>query len=298
MSRSLSILLLALAVQCVLVAVVYWPEKDRTSLATEQALLPFDPGLIQELQIGDAYDNETVLRKTGEHWRLPELEDLPADGEKIEQLFAALTSGGQEWPVARTAAARQRFKVASYHYQRSLTFISTDELLGTVYLGTSPGFRKVHARNEVQDQIYSIALNLFDAHAISSAWLDRKLLQIRTPMSITADGYALSRAGGGWVSGMGNKPDERELEALLSILRNLQVDGVAAEEMQRDLAETEADLVLQVQSLSGERTLELFTVGQGHYIHSSEYTLFFKLSAYDYDRLGGIDAILLEGELD
>ena len=275
---------------------MYWPRPDAGKLDQADALLPFDPALVRELQIGDQFDNETVLQRAGERWLLPDMEGLPADGEKIEQLLASLADSDQDWPVANTPAASQRFQVASYHYQRRLTFIGEDELLGSVFLGTSPGFRKVHARNETQDQIFSIRLSSFDAPATASAWLDRKLLQIRAPVSITADGYSLSREGGSWLNGTGQVPQQRELEALLSILRSLQVDGLAGEDQQRDLAAAEAELVLQISSLSGDTTLELFTLEKQHYIHSSEYRLFFTLSAYEYDRLIGIDAIVLEGD--
>jgi hypothetical protein len=166
--------------------------------------------------------------------------------------------------------------------------------LGTLYLGTSPSFRKVHARLGGQDGIYSIGLSVFDIPGEDEKWLDRRLLQIRTPIRIVADGYSLSREGDHWVSGTGKVPDARELEALLSALRSLQVEGIAGEDLQRDLAEAEAKLVLKVQSLAGETTLEIFNIEGEPFIYSSEYRLFFRLSDYDYDRLTGIDARLLE----
>jgi hypothetical protein len=43
-------------------------------------------------------------------------------------------------------------------------------------------------------------------------------------------------------------------------------------------------------------TLELITLDGNHFIHSSEYPLFFELSAYDFDRLMGIDFRLVSGE--
>jgi hypothetical protein len=86
------------------------------------------------------------------------------------------------------------------------------------------------------------------------------------------------------------------VETLVAALRSLQVEGVADENLQRDLAEAEADLVLKVQSLAGDTVLELLTLNDEHFIHSSEFALFFKLSALDYDRLTGIDAGLVSGE--
>jgi hypothetical protein len=288
--------LLILAIQCVLVAAVYWPQAVNPPAEALQAFASFDRASIDEIFVGDEYDNETLLKKVGDRWLLPELEDLPADAAMIDKLLDALTGDETQWPVADSVAARQRFQVAPYYYQRRIRLLGGDELQGTFLLGKSPGFRKVHVRNAEQDAIYVISFNTYDAPGHGGAWLDRKLLQIRTPLRITADSYSLSWQEGEWRSGLGHRPEERELEALLSALRSLQIDGIANGDRQRDLAEAEAELVLQVESLGGTVSLELFEMGEQHFIYSSEYPLFFTVSAYDYERLTGIDFRLISGE--
>lgn len=297
MNRTIASLLLILVIQCGLIVTVFWPGADiRRNLP--QPMVPFDLGRVDEIYVGDEFDNETVLTKVGERWSLPELENLPADGAMVDKLLQAMTPGPVNWPAADSVAARQRFRVASYHYRRRIHLLEHGDMLGTFFLGASPGFRKVYSRNESQNAIYSIEFNAHDAPGNSGAWLDRKLLQTRTPLKITADSYSLTREGEEWLSGIGRTPDERELQALLAALRSLQIDGLASEDKQRDLAESEADLLLSVESLAGAVTLELFHKGDGYFIHSSEYPLFFTLNAYDYDRLAGIDARLISGERD
>jgi Domain of unknown function (DUF4340) len=295
-NRNLVTGLLILLIQCGLVAIVYWPQTASLETATKGSIAPYDRNIIDQITIGDEYDNETLLRRTGDHWILPDLERLPADTDRVNALLDSITASNNAWPTASSAAARQRFQVASYHYQRRLQLQAGDKILGIIYLGTSPGFGKVHARNDAQDDIYSIKFNTFDAPGNSGSWLDHRLLQIRTPVGITADSYSLLREGNDWISGIGRTPDERELQALLSALRSLQVDGVASQDSQRDLAQVEPDLVLEVQSLAGQVTLELFRQDNKYFIHSSEYPLFFTLSAYDFDRLTSIDFRLISGE--
>lgn len=296
MNRSGKTLLLILLIQCGIVAAVYWPQHTAVLSPGESGLLALQSESIDELHIGDTPNTEAALSKSGEHWILPELGNLPADPDMVKNLLDGLATTGASWPVARSAAARQRFQVADYHYQRRITLLSKGQHPVTIYLGTSPGFRKVHARNADGDAIYSIAFNVFDAPGRNDAWVDRKLLQIRTPVRITADTYSIHRLDGDWLSGSGGVPDERELLALLSALRSLQVDGVAGEELQNELSTAEADLLLQVESLSGNISLGLFSLDGKHFISSSEYPYFFKLSAYDYDRLAGIDFLLISGE--
>ena len=296
MNRSVTSLLVILLIQCGITAAVYWPAQDPEGQATTPALASFSNDLVDELRVGDEYDNEALIKRVGESWLLPELEGLPANKAMVEKLLERLVNQDSGWPIAQSNVARQRFQVSEYHYQRSITLLREGQRLATIYLGTSPGFRKVHARNDAHNAIYSITFNAFDAPGVSGSWLEPGLLQIRSPLRITADSYTLSRENGDWISGTGRTPDKRELEALLTALRTLQVEGVAEQDLQRDLSDLEADLILQVLSLTGETTLELFTLGDTHFISSSDYALIFKLSAYDFDRLTGIDFLLISGE--
>lgn len=293
--RGLISLLLILAIQCGLVLTVYWPNAN-SSYTPPVPMLSFSRESISRIYVGDEFDNETVLLRLGERWSLPELGNLPADAAMVDRLLDALFSGGESWPVADSMESRQRFRVAGHHNRRRIRLLQEEDVLGTIYLGASPGFRKVYARNEAQNAVFSILFTAHDAPGNSGAWLDPMLLQIRAPLKITADTYSLRRDGGSWLSGTGRAPDERELNALLSALRSLQVEGLASEDAQRELADMEADLILSVQSLTGEVTLELFHRDDRHFIHSSEYPLFFTFGAYDYDRLVSIDFRLISGE--
>jgi hypothetical protein len=295
-NRAVSVLLLVLLIQCGILAAVFWPRQGAGEGTIEQGLTPFAADAIDELRIGDQFDNETILVKADKQWLLPELDNLPADPAKVDAVLKAVTSQTGSWPIARTPAARQRFQVADYLYERRLTLMSAGKNLGTVYLGTSPGYRKVHARNEAQDAIYSISLNTFDAPAVGADWLEPRLLQVRAPLRIDADLYNLRFENGVWLSGTGGTPDAKELDALIGTLKSLQVGGVADEDAQRELSTVEADLELKIQSLAGNVTLELLTLNHEHFIHSSEYPLYFKLSAEEFDQLTGIDAGLVSGE--
>ncbi len=288
-------LLLILLIQAGLIVAVYWPG-DEAGYAPPAPMLPFTLDRVDTIVVGDEFDNETALAKVGDHWLLPELENLPADVAMVDKLLTALAASEGSWPVANSVAARQRFRVASYHYRRRISLLDDQAVLGTFFLGSSPGFRKIYTRNEDQNGIYSVLFNAQDAPGHNGGWLDKRLLQTRAPVSISADAYSLHREGAGWLSGIGQVPEERELEALLSTLRNLQIDGLASGDAQRDLSTAEADMVFTVESLAGKVTLELFQYGDKHYIHSSEYPLFFRLSAYDYDRLASIDQRRISGD--
>ena len=295
MRRTIVFLSVLLLVQLVLLVLVYRPPELMQADAAHAPLVRFMGSYVEEINIDDDRDREVTLRLEGGSWRLPELDNMPADPEKVEALIAAITSQDHGWPVADTVAARQRFQVAAYHFRRRITLIGESELLGTVYLGTSPGFREVHARNDAEDAIYSIAFNVFDAPTTPSDWLDRRLLQNGNPLAISSATFAVELTDGRWLSAGGSAPDDRELQALLLALASLQVEGIADEDDQRTLAEGEPALSLTIRDADGELMLELFEIGQGYAAYHSRYPAFFTVSAYDFDRLTGIDPALLAG---
>lgn len=295
MNRTAYALLALLLGQLVIVGQMHWSERVSALAVKSVSLADTGPFLIDEIHVVDGHGEETVLARQGDRWLLPGLGKLPADSARIEDLVQQLTQTDPGWSVAHTLPARQRFQVASYHFRRRIDLMAQGQKISSVYLGTSPGFRKVHARNEEQDDVYSISLNLFDTSTRPDQWLDRKILQVRTPLTITSDSYQLSRNGGEWRSGNGAAPDRRELDALLGALRNLQVEGVANEEAMDELAFAEAALILQVEGLAGTTRLELYTLADKYYIISSEFALPFKLSGYSFDQLIGIDSRLLSG---
>jgi hypothetical protein len=295
-NRAIAPLLLVLLVQCLLVALLYRPGVATDRQQPVETLTDTAPRQVDEIHIGDEYDNEAVLRRVGARWSLPELGGLPADSSRVEQMLQGILPADPGWPVADSPAARQRFQVADYYYQRRISLLREGELLETLYLGTAPAFRRVHARSEAGSAIYSLSFNAFDAPAVDDAWLDRSLLQVRSPLEVVADAYSVHWRDGHWVAGGGGQPDQRELDALLSALRSLQVRGVAAQDVQRELSQAEADLLLNVTGLRGEVTLELFQFEGAHYIYSSRHDFLFRLSDYDYDRLTGIDFMLISGD--
>jgi hypothetical protein len=294
--RWVTALFLVLLIQCGILAAVFWPQQPPQESAT-QAFAAFPVNAIDEVRISDGFDNEAVLIRSGKQWLLPDMENLPADAARVDALLHDLTTQSGIWPIAQSSAARQRFQVADYYYQKRLTLLSSGQELGTLYLGTSPGFRKVHARNAQQDEIYSIAFDAVEIPAVNDGWLDTRLLQVRAPLRIDTDLYNLYFENGRWMSATGGTPDKAELNTLLSTLRDLQVVGVAGEDLQRDLSTAEADLVITVQSLAGEVTLEIVTRSGEHFIHSNEFPLFFTC-ATDCERLTGVDAGRIAGEGD
>lgn len=298
MNRINSALLLVLLIQAFLAAVVYWPQQTAPVSNPAVPLLTIDQATVSGIQLADDQGNEALLQRIEGHWQLPARQDLPADSALVEGLLQVLTVEQHGYPVATSVAARQRFEVASYRFQRSVTLLGSDGTrLGTVFFGTAPAFRRVHARSDADDAIYSIAFNSFDAPAHDAGWLDRRLLQVSQPLSIRGRDFALTRLDSdAWQTADGAAPELRELEALLGSLTNLQVDGIAGEDQQRSLAAAAPAFSVSAATAAEERNLAFYLLDNEHFVHDPRHDLFFSISAYDFDRLNTLDVDRLNGE--
>jgi len=296
-NRINSALLLVLLVQLFLTAVVYWPQQPEPESNPGKPLLAVDQAAVGSIQLADDEGNEAFLQYVDGHWQLPARQNLPADGALVERLLQVLAVAEQGHPVATSIAARQRFEVASYRFQRRVTLLGHDGAgLGTVFFGTAPVFRQVHARNEAEDAIYSIAFNSFDAPAQDAGWLDRRLLQVSQPLAIQGPCFTLTRLDSGtWVAADGAVPESRELEALLSSLANLQVEGIAGEDQQRGLAQAAPAFRISTRTARADRELTFYRLDEQHFVRDPRHELFFTISAYDFDRLNTLDAGRLNG---
>lgn len=279
------------------VALLAWLGSDRMRENAHAVPLLLDTNgyVVDSIRIEDAEDNGAQLERSDGGWILPRLRGLPADGERVAALLETLTLADPGWAIAHSSAARQRFQVASYRFQRRITLGAQGRELGAVFLGTSPGFRKLYARSAGEDEIYSIFLNRHELPTRDDAWIKPDLLQVKAPLRISSDGYSLQRDSGAWLLGSGDMPDSEHLQALIQALKSLEIKGIAAGEVDEEPDPSGADLILRIEALRGEFTLEFYRRGDTHYLRSSQLPFLFTIPAYDYDRITGLDRLLLEG---
>ena len=168
-------LLVALLVVQVLVIGTLWLIQ-RGGEPAAQKLLDFAPEQITRIEIderGESGDASVSLQRQAAGWTV---DDHPVDGEKLTQLLDKLSSLDGPWPVATTAAARDRFEVTEETYQKRVRLLADEAAVATLLLGTSPGFKRIHARRLGDDEVYSVALTSLDLPTRAEDWLDKSLL--------------------------------------------------------------------------------------------------------------------------
>jgi hypothetical protein len=183
-----------LVAQLLILAVLLLVGDEEGSVAE---LLSFEGTAVTALTIEDGDGNVVSLEQIDGQWQVGE---LPAEAGKVEGVIESLAGGSASWPVATTESSQARFEVTEDAFQRRVAFAGESGELATLYLGSSPGFRRIHARQADSAAIFSIDFGVHELPTDASDWLDKQLLRTEAVASVTfPEGDVLARdEDGGW----------------------------------------------------------------------------------------------------
>jgi hypothetical protein len=295
-------LVLALAAALVvqlLLALVLAGGRGMTPAARDVPLLDlgFDAVSMLEIEAGDG--PSLALKRSGDAWVLPALDDFPASGTRIGSLLADLEELKRPLPVATSADAQRRFKVADDAFERRVTLRGGGDE-ATLIVGDSPGFRRLFARVAGEDAIYDLRLALFDLSAEADDWIDRGRLQFdRGEITrISADDWALVRGEEGWsLEGTDQGVDAAAADALADAVANVGYTGVLGPDTDAGYDLDAPARVLEIQHDGEQRRYRLAPIGD-----SGDYALkrdgepyVYRIGAFDAETLVGTDRARLLG---
>ncbi|MDJ0806571.1 MAG: DUF4340 domain-containing protein [Gammaproteobacteria bacterium] len=252
MNKWISILSGLLIAQLVLAVTVNLTGEDYGAFQAEEKLLTFQAEQVDGLRIeGD--EQSVLLKRQDDRWLLPEQGDFPADQESVKRLLDKLDGLEKGWPVATTSGAASRFEVAEDEFQRKLALLGGDDTLAELYVGTSPGFRKVHVRPANDEAVYAVEFNTWEANAKADDWIDKAILELDKEMieRIEMSDLVFEREGD-WLTltGLtdGQEADKDAIDELVDKLATLRVQSLLGTETkpeyQQDAPELEIELAL------------------------------------------------------
>lgn len=228
--KSLVILVAVLLAQVALAVVFLMPKSEG-----DDPLVTFDVGSLDHIRVSGKEEAPIDLSLQEYLWLMPG--GLQVDSSRIDSLMEVLASDRWTWPVASTDDAAERFEVTEETFQRKLELSSGGETLATLYLGTSPSFRRIHARESDSEKIYSIELATYDLPLDQDEWLDKTLIQTAGSLS------AMSRIGmweaelvsdGEWrFLDESLKAKSSELSSMATRFETLRVMGLAEQSPER-----------------------------------------------------------------
>lgn len=290
MSKTIQFLTLALIVQLLILATVLFTKNQSTE--TEGGLLlEFAVESVDSLIIGDG-TGELEIKKQGDGWYLPGYGELAVKSEKVTEILDELAKLHTSWPVATTEDAAKRFEVSKENAQKSLQLKSGDEIVGKLYLGTSPGFRKVHARVSEDDNVYAVEFSQYRVSTKGEDWFDKNFLAYKKPVSSLKVGDTqFSKTDAGWnVSGLAaEKTDAAEVEGWVKNIADLQVNKLITGNDKDKLLVLDPNLEIQVQGEGEVVAYRLWKKGENYYIKRADNQQLFEIMPHQAKKYFELD---------
>lgn len=253
MKKWIAILAGLLLVQLAL-AVAFNSSKDEyQAFSANEPLLAIDSKAVDGLRLDDGKQH-VVLKRSGGKWILPEAGEFPADGKAVVRLLGKLTGLKKGWPVATTASAARRFKVAPDDYERRIQLLQDDKVLATLYVGTSPGLRKVHARIDGDDAIHAVALNSWEIAGKTDDWIDKDVLKLDAAAMTRVElpAVTLIRQDKDMVvEGAADKTNTSETASVIERLAGLQVRGLVDADTAKKYRKNKPTFVIELTHKDG-----------------------------------------------
>lgn len=179
MNRTIKIAVTFFVLQLCLVVALYFGKSGADVQMPSTQLFSFTVDAVTELTIIGPEKEQIVLQKSGSGWILPGFHAAPANKEQITALLAKLAALKQGFAVGTSAGAAKRFKVADDSFQRHVLVKVGDEVAGELYVGTSPGFRQIHARKSGSESVVVVELSTFELETKPDQWLDKDMFKIK-----------------------------------------------------------------------------------------------------------------------
>lgn len=315
MNKTIKILTVLLAAQLLLAVGVGLTDRGITVTNEPVALVSFDTEKIDRISLDGPEDAKVTLSKNDGDWVLPDLGEFPANNNKVNQLLERLEALRSNTPLATSAGARERFKVSDEQFERRITLSEGNDAVARLFLGSSPGIRLIHARNEASDAIHAVKMAEFDVPVKTSDWEDKSILTLpKTRITaIKVNGLHLQRntlaadsdksnddssQSPTWQAyglAEGKQLETSAVDKLAGLLADLRFEKVMGHEIKDEYGLEEPVLELSLTPRGGERVT--YRVGKAK--DREEYTLklstrpeYFRLASYKTKPL--IEAASLE----
>ena len=305
----LILVLLALLVAQIGLALYLGRADEAPATAGKGQLLAFDPAQVERIQIDQRAADPLVLERTDQGWKIQSLGGFPAAADRVEALLARLAGLKRGLPVATSADALARLKVADTDHEGHLTLEAGDKTLAELYLGDGAGARHRYVRVAGEEAVQEAELSVADLPAKADDWADHGLLDIDQAdiKRITLAGIVLERDGDAWRLAdvkEGETLDQPKTQDLVRNLANLSFSAVLGNEDKPEYGQTSPTLEWQIELDSGDtrdyrlsRLHEVSDQAQGETVNQgpawyvlkvADLPYYLKLAGYAAEPLTGV----------
>ncbi len=250
-------------------------------------LFTFKPGEVDSITITGAKEAAVRLVKKDGRWILPDYYDFPADQKAVTKLLDTLAGLKEGWPVATTTGAATRFKVAKNEFERHIVLRHGKQVVADLYVGTSPGFRKVHVRVAGSNDILVLAFSTYDAGDSAEDWMNHGFLTLdeQKIRKIILPKYTLVRRDGSLVLadlGQDEAMKQEAVSSMVSRIAGLRIEAVLGRKNRPEYRQKEPKLTCTVELPEKKR---VYTFSQPekeewYVLKTSDSDLYFKVPGW------------------
>ncbi|WP_115719612.1 DUF4340 domain-containing protein [Gallaecimonas mangrovi] len=177
MRKPLYVLSALLVVQLLLALGLNLGHKGLQAGEASKTLLALKPADVTEIVLSNPQKSVTLAKK-GSDWLLPGSNNFPADNNQVHNLLNNLLALNHTGAVADNNDAAKRFKVAANDFEKKLVLKHGNNILATVFVGTSASMHQAHVRLKGQANIYLVDLPSYQLAVDKSHWQNHRLLSI------------------------------------------------------------------------------------------------------------------------
>ena len=171
MSLQNKVLAAILALQAVILVVVFWPRSSGPGI--HQFIEGLEEPDVVSVIITDGDGQSIRVNRSPFGCVLPDAEDYPCARGRLADFLQRIVPLTTASLVTDAVESHARFNVAEDSFERTIELELADGARHKFYLGTSPSGRSGHARLEGDNRVYlAPGLSAFDAPVRSDRWVD------------------------------------------------------------------------------------------------------------------------------
>ena len=295
---------LVLVVQLGLVSYMYTQGKNFEAYSPDTPLFALSTGAVSSLVFSDSNNQSLRLIKEDGNWLLDVPSKPRADQEQVGRFLDKLAGLKERLAIATTKQAQKRFQVSEDQFEYHLVAAEGNKQMVDLYVGSSQGFRQVHARLADQENILSLPLNAADFVPSIENWIDQGMLQMSEEnlKFVKLVDFSLEKIDETWhfTGDEGAvQPDKEEVQKLIDKVTGVTIQSIIAEPDSDGNGSGEAELQYTLGFNDGtEISYSYQKSDQGSYIlQVSEQEPLFKIQEWVVDAIKEITREKLLGTI-
>ncbi|GAA6171335.1 hypothetical protein NBRC116592_10050 [Colwellia sp. KU-HH00111] len=287
MNKQILVLTAFLTLQLALAGVLIFNDSNAMSSVKSRLLVEVDSNKLNKINITEG-DETLSLVKENERWQLENYPEITLVNSKVDAIANQLVNTQVSWPVTSTENSHERFKVSVNDFEKQVEFTDSDGHKQTLFLGKSPSFKQLYARNLADNDVYSIEYSAYQVDIDPDSWLDKSMLSIDSIKEINHSVVNLTKREESWQlapsSALDNQQalDESSVEDFVNQLTNLSVSGIAKK------TPTATNTLTVKNEQNTQYVFSFATVEESYFVKRDDVNQWFTLAKPKYEALANL----------